>query len=101
MRAWPGHDGKGGQYVPTCLRLALAALVWDNIPLGTVISCPVLESVLTTDHWTDRQLSVSKTPIVQAFTVMAFTGNNVGPGGDLASRVLKVDLVVDRVDPEN
>jgi len=79
----------------------LAALVWDNIPLGTVISCPVLESVLTTDHWTDRQLSVSKTPIVQAFTVMAFTGNNVGPGGDLASRVLKVDLVVDRVDPEN
>jgi hypothetical protein len=60
-----------------------------------------LEGVLTTDHWTDRQLSVSKVPVVPAFTIMAFTGNNIAPCGDLASRSLMVRLIVDRVDPEN
>ena len=36
-----------------------------------------------------------------AATIHLFTGNNVGPKGDLASRSLQVRLDVDRVDPEN
>jgi hypothetical protein len=36
-----------------------------------------------------------------ASTIHTFTGNNIGPKGDLASRSLQVRLDVDRVDPEN
>jgi hypothetical protein len=34
-------------------------------------------------------------------SIFCFTGNNVAPKGDLASRSLQVRLDVDRVDPEN
>jgi hypothetical protein len=30
-----------------------------------------------------------------------FTGNNIAPKGDLASRSLQVRLDIDRIDPEN
>ena len=38
---------------------------------------------------------------VQAFTVLSFTGNNIGPKGDLASRSLVARLDIERADPEN
>jgi hypothetical protein len=38
---------------------------------------------------------------VPTYTVQVFTGNNISPRGDLASRSLIVRLAVDRVDPEN
>ena len=34
-----------------------------------------------------------------ASTIHLFTGNNIGPRGDLASRSLHIRLDVDRVDP--
>ena len=36
-----------------------------------------------------------------ASTIHFFTGNNIGPRGDLASRSLHIRLEVDRADPEN
>ena len=36
-----------------------------------------------------------------ASTIHLFTGNNIGPRGDLASRSLHIRLEVDRADPEN
>ena len=36
-----------------------------------------------------------------ASTIHFFTGNNIGPCGDLASRCLNIRLAVDRPDPEN
>ncbi len=38
---------------------------------------------------------------VSASVVQLFTGNNIGPKGDLASRSLKIGLEIDRADPEN
>ena len=36
-----------------------------------------------------------------ATTIQSFTGNNISPSGDLASRCLTARLVADRPDPEN
>ncbi len=49
----------------------------------------------------DRVLGESRTGAPNATTIMAFTGNNIAPKGDLASRGLEVRLVADRPDPEN
>jgi hypothetical protein len=46
-------------------------------------------------------LSKSETKTVATYTVQFFTGNNIAPRGDLASRSLIVRLAVDRIDPEN
>ncbi len=46
-------------------------------------------------------LGESATRTVPAHAVQAFTGNNVAPRGDMASRSLMARLAVDRPDPEN
>ena len=50
--------------------------------------------------YSDRKLGVSET-IASAASIHFFTGNNIGPRGDLASRCLQARLEVDRHDPEN
>ena len=77
------------------------AVVWDNIPLGTTITCPILEQVLTLDTWSDRLLGQSTSLTVQTHTIMVFTGNNIGPRGDLSSRSLGSHIEIDQPDPEN
>ena len=57
--------------------------------------------MLTTDGYTDRVLGETVSMTVPAHTVMSFTGNNITPAGDLASRSLVTRLDVDRPDPEN
>jgi hypothetical protein len=44
---------------------------------------------------------VSEAIATAASTIHLFTGNNIGPRGDLASRSLHVRLEVERADPEN
>ena len=83
------------------LRDGLPCVVWDNIPLGSTISCPTLEKVLTSETYSDRKLGETLLLTVLCSIVMAFTGNNIGPKGDLSSRSLRARIDVDRPDPEN
>jgi hypothetical protein len=99
--AWSPSEEERRKAVLAYLAEGLAAVVWDNVPLGTNISCPTIEKVLTAESYSDRVLGQSTTLTVPAFTVMAFTGNNIGPKGDMASRSLITRLEVERPDPEN
>jgi hypothetical protein len=76
-------------------------ILWDNIPRGTQISCPHIEKSCTSAYYSDRRLGVSEMVCTAASTIQFFTGNNIGPRGDLASRSLHIRLDVDRADPEN
>jgi hypothetical protein len=99
--AWSSSEEERRKAMLAYLADGLAALVWDNVPLGSMISCPTLEKVLTTVAYSDRKLGETTNLTVPAFTIMAFTGNNIGPKGDLASRSLNARIDVDRPDPEN
>jgi hypothetical protein len=79
----------------------VSLIAWDNIPRGATISCPSIEKSLTSLTYSDRVLGVSETRTVPATSIMAFTGNNIAPKGDLASRSLLTRLTTDRPDPEN
>ena len=83
------------------LMAGVPAIIWDNIPRGAQISCPHIERSCTTAFYSDRCLGVSELAAVAASAIHLFTGNNIGPRGDLASRALIVRLEVDRPDPEN
>ncbi len=98
---WPNEVGERRKTILAKFREGYAAIVWDNIETGTELSCPVIEATLTSPTYADRVLGVSETAEVPATAIQAFTGNNIRPTGDLASRSLVLRLNVDRPDPEN
>ena len=99
--AWASNEDERRKALLSHLRVGAASIVWDNIPRGAFIKCPHLERALTSAEYTDRLLGVSEQLTVPSLTVMLFTGNNIAPAGDMASRSLKCSIDVTRPDPEN
>jgi hypothetical protein len=99
--AWSTNEEERRKSLLTYLLEGLGAILWDNIPRGTQITCPHIEKSCTTAIYSDRRLGVSEMVAASAAAVHLFTGNNIGPRGDLASRSLKARLEVERPDPEN
>jgi hypothetical protein len=99
--AWSLSEEERRKALFAYLGEGVAFLVWDNIPRGETISCPSIEKALTAETYKDRILGVSENRTVPATTVHVFTGNNIAPRGDMASRSLQARLEVDRADPEN
>jgi hypothetical protein len=79
----------------------VAYILWDNIPRGSLLSCPHIEKACTSAFYADRKLGVTETVAAAAAAIHLFTGNNIGPRGDLASRSLQIRLFIDSPDPEN
>jgi hypothetical protein len=99
--AWSPNEEERRKALLAYLLDGLPAILWDNIPRGAQISCPHIEKSCTAAMYSDRKLGVSETITASAATIHVFTGNNVGPKGDLASRSLCIRLEADRPDPEN
>lgn len=99
--AWASNEDERRKALLSYFLLGVAYILWDNIPRGSQISCPHIERSCTTAWYGDRKLGVSEMVIIAAATIQFFTGNNVGPKGDLASRALSVRLSANRPDPEN
>jgi hypothetical protein len=99
--AWSTNEEERRKAINAQFMYGSPYILWDNIARGAQISCPHIEKSCTTAIHADRKLGVSEIVVTSASTINFFTGNNVGPRGDLASRSLKVELNVDRPDPEN
>jgi hypothetical protein len=99
--AWSPHDEERRKALLSYLMEGVPAIVWDNIPRGARISCPHIERACTIEDYSDRRLGVNEVITVPAYTVNFFTGNNIAPRGDLASRAPTIRLEVERADPEN
>lgn len=99
--AWSNDPEERRKAIFTYFGEGTDLLVWDNIPLGSVIRCPSIEKALTAETYQDRILGVSEQRTVPATTIQVFTGNNINPGGDMSSRSLVTRLHTDRPDPEN
>jgi hypothetical protein len=99
--AWSPNEEERRKALAAYFLEGLPAIIWDNIPRGARISCPHIEKSCTTEFYSDRRLGVSEVICTSAATIQCFTGNNIGPHGDLTSRTLQVRLEVDRADPEN
>jgi hypothetical protein len=99
--AWSNDPEERRKALFTYLDLGLEYVIWDNIAKGSTISCPSIERACTIEFYTDRVLGSSASKTVVTYTILFFTGNNIAPRGDLASRALIIRLNVDRIDPEN
>ncbi|HLQ44973.1 MAG TPA: hypothetical protein VK137_09615, partial [Planctomycetaceae bacterium] len=96
--AWSQNREERRKAIFACLSAGPALVVWDNIPNGTSFSCPTIEASLTSAKISDRVLGETDWRTVPATTIHVFTGNNIYPKGDLASRTLSIRLNVDLLD---
>ncbi len=99
--AWSGNEEERRKALLSYLMYGVPYIVWDNIPRGAQITCPHIERSCTAESYADRKLGASQMVATAASAIHFFTGNNIGPRGELASRSLHVRLEVDRPDPEN
>jgi hypothetical protein len=99
--AWSSNEEERRKALLSYFLSGVSYILWDNIVRGTQISCPHIEKSCTSAYYSDRKLGVSEMVATAASTIHLFTGNNIGPRGDLASRSLNIRLAVDRPDPEN
>ncbi len=99
--AWSPVEEERRKALLAYFLLGMPYILWDNIPTGAAIGCPHIERNCTSEYYSDRKLGVSEAVLTAAATIHLFTGNNIGPKGDLASRSLQIRLQVDRPDPEN
>jgi hypothetical protein len=99
--AWSTNEEERRKALMSYFLFGASYILWDNIARGTQISCPHIEKSCTAAYYSDRKLGVSEMVCTAASTIHLFTGNNIGPRGDLASRSLHIRLDVDRADPEN
>jgi hypothetical protein len=99
--AWSSNEEERRKALLSYFLYGVSYILWDNIPRGTQISCPHIEKSCTAAYYSDRRLGVSEMVATAASTIHFFTGNNIGPRGDLASRSLSARLEADRADPEN
>lgn len=99
--AWSTNEDERRKALLSYFLGGVAYVLWDNIPRGAQIQCPHIEKSCTAAFYADRKLGVSEMVATAASCVHFFTGNNISPRGDLASRSLQVRLDIERPDPEN
>jgi hypothetical protein len=99
--AWSTNEEERRKSLLSQFMFGVPYILWDNIARGTQISCPHIERSCTAAFYSDRKLGVSEIVRTSASAIHFFTGNNISPRGDLASRSLSIRLAVDRPDPEN
>jgi hypothetical protein len=99
--AWSTNEEERRKALLSYFLYGMAYILWDNIARGSAISCPHIEKSCTAKFYIDRKLGVSEATATAASSIHIFTGNNIGPKGELASRSLSIRINVDRTDPEN
>jgi hypothetical protein len=99
--SWSFEEEEQRKAVFSYLREGAPMVVHDNIPRGSAISSATIERALTSAELTDRVLGESRSETVPTATIITFTGNNISPKADMASRSLVAHLSTNRPDPEN
>lgn len=99
--AWATDENERRKTMMALFLEGEAYVLWDNIARGSQLSCPHIERACTSQFYSDRKLGVSEIVTAAASAIHIFTGNNIGPKGDLASRSLVARLDVEGLDPEN
>lgn len=98
---WSDNEEERRKALFSYLRQSVAVVCWDNIPRGAKITSACIEKALTSPEISDHVLGESTFETAPGGTVQIFTGNNVGPKGDMCSRSFSLMINVDRPDPEN
>jgi hypothetical protein len=99
--AWSENEEERRKALFAYQRQGISEINWDNIQRGAQISSSAIEKSLTILENSDRVLGESRNETLSADALQTFTGNNIGPKGDMVSRSFRIVINVDRPDPQN
>jgi hypothetical protein len=75
-------------------------VLFDNLPEGRAFFSDELAKAMTSDTYKNRLLGTNRTVSAAANIVFGFTGNNITPAEDFASRVLQIELCPETESPD-
>ena len=93
--SWTDSDEELRKTITSALATVEGTMIFDNLAEGTVINSAVLANLLTSPVWSDRLLGGNRIATAPNDRLWLATGNNLGVGGDMASRTVWV-----RIDPK-
>lgn len=88
----PKDPSEWGKRITSYVKAAEPYGVFDNVRNG--IGDALLDALITSPAWSDRQLGASDAPALPNVTTWIATGNNLEAEGDTVRRVLQVRLEV-------
>ncbi|MEV5539180.1 hypothetical protein AB0L13_20170 [Saccharopolyspora shandongensis] len=97
---WTDSEEELRKSITTVLADQIGVVVFDNLEEGAVIGSAVLARLVTERTWTDRKLGSNTASTFPNDRLWLATGNNLGVGGDMASRTVWVRLDPDCPRPE-
>jgi hypothetical protein len=97
---WTDSEEELRKAITSVLADQVGAVVFDNLPEGSVIDSAVLARLVTERVWADRRLGANTTASYPNDRLWLATGNNLRVGGDMASRTVWVRLDPDMPAPE-
>jgi hypothetical protein len=97
---WTDSEEELRKSITSVLADQVGAVVFDNLPEGSVIDSAVLARLVTERTWADRRLGSNATAAYPNDRLWLATGNNLAVGGDMASRTVLVRLDPDMPAPE-
>lgn len=88
----PKDPSEWGKRITSYVKAAEPYGVFDNV--RGFIGDPLLDALITSPAWSDRQLGASDAPALPNVTTWIATGNNLEAEGDTVRRVLQIRLEV-------
>lgn len=96
--SWPYRPEEAEKAAFASLMAGSNYMCIDNVPDGSTLRLGNLATALTSSKWKGRVLGLSEERTVSCAVPWSFSGNNVEPDADAASRLIVVRLTSDRED---
>ena len=90
--AWAKDDVEMAKRLVSILKAGHSGVLFDNLPEGGKVAGDEINKVITSETYQGRILGESKEVSFPTNMMICFTGNNITPSGDMATRVLPVLL---------
>jgi hypothetical protein len=98
--SWPSKSEEMGKTITALLLEGHSFVLFDNLPDGRPFSSDEVAKLLTSETYSNRVLGVNKMLTAASNVFVGFTGNNITPADDFASRVLQIELKPDMENPD-
>ena len=93
-------DTEMAKHLLGILQEGISAVLFDNLPEGSVVESNELAKAITSDSYSNRWLGKNKTITAPSCVLWMMTGNNISVCGDFNTRFLKVELDTKNQNPD-
>jgi len=98
--SFPQNTEEMAKHLTALLLEGQPLVLFDNLPEGRAFFSDELAKAMTSDTYKNRLLGTNRTVSAAANIVFGFTGNNITPAEDFATRVLQIELCPETENPD-